>query len=134
MMANRHYHLKYHITNDADIIERLDAQESIQGYIRRLIQTDILADSLQGVFKVEERDPEEQIRIDWYNEHCPAINDPDYNCEGCFYHRYSKDDVAGTGSGYCDADSFFHDYLKHVYKEGVTHAKHLQKPEPSVDQ
>lgn len=51
-MASRRFQLKYNTKTDADIIARLEAQDSIQGYIRRLIWTDIMADSLQGVFKV----------------------------------------------------------------------------------
>jgi hypothetical protein len=33
--------LKYHIRNDADIIEKLESVESRQGYIRTLIREDI---------------------------------------------------------------------------------------------
>lgn len=111
-MANRHYHLKYHITNDADIIARLDAQESIQGYIRRLIQTDILADSLQGAFKIEDRyldtdsvkpkiddDMKEfNRRRDLMNRFCHGTgadnDDPDY-CYSCIW-SYQPNDALGT--------------------------------------
>ena len=111
-MASRRFQLKYNINTDAEIIARLEEQESIQGYIRRLIQSDILADSLRGLFKIEERDPEDQIRIDWYNKHCAAINDPDYNCDSCYYfqrHHYGED-------RHCAAEAYFFDYragLKH---------------------
>ena len=111
-MANRHYHLKYHITNDADIIARLDAQESIQGYIRRLIQTDILADSLKGVFKIEDRyldtdsvKPEIDEDMNEFNRRRDLMNrfchgtgadndDPDY-CYSCIW-SYQPNDALGT--------------------------------------
>lgn len=37
----RYYSLKFNTNTDADIIERLKQQESMQGYIRRLIREDI---------------------------------------------------------------------------------------------
>lgn len=37
----RRYGLKYNITLDADIINQLEKVESIQGYIKQLIRTDI---------------------------------------------------------------------------------------------
>lgn len=37
----RHYHLKYNINTDAEIIDHLNKQSSIQGYIKRLIREDI---------------------------------------------------------------------------------------------
>lgn len=37
----RYYSLKFNVNTDADIIERLKEQESIQGYIKRLIRADI---------------------------------------------------------------------------------------------
>lgn len=37
----RHYHLKYNIKTDADIIEYLGKKPSIQGCIRKLIRDDI---------------------------------------------------------------------------------------------
>ena len=37
----KQYLLKFHIVNDADIIEKLDSLESKQGYIRHLIRNDI---------------------------------------------------------------------------------------------
>ena len=37
----RRYSLKYNINTDADIIEHLKRQPSMQGYIKRLIREDI---------------------------------------------------------------------------------------------
>lgn len=37
----RQYHLKLNTGTDADIIEQLEKQESIQGYIKQLIRDDI---------------------------------------------------------------------------------------------
>lgn len=37
----RRYNLKYNIHTDADIIEQLSKQESIQGYIKKVIRDDI---------------------------------------------------------------------------------------------
>ena len=37
----RQYHLKLNKKTDADIIERFDQQESVQGYIKELVRADI---------------------------------------------------------------------------------------------
>ena len=37
----RNYHLKLNTGTDADIVEQLSRQESIQGYIKQLIRADI---------------------------------------------------------------------------------------------
>lgn len=37
----RQYHLKLNLKTDADIIKRLEQQESIQGYIKDLIRADM---------------------------------------------------------------------------------------------
>lgn len=37
----QHFHLTYHIDNDADIIAVLEAQKNKNGYIRDLIRADI---------------------------------------------------------------------------------------------
>lgn len=38
---SKRYALSLHLVNDADIIEHLDSQENVQGYLRELIQKDI---------------------------------------------------------------------------------------------
>lgn len=40
---SRHFHLKYNLKTDADILAHLDKQTSIQGYIKSLIRADIAA-------------------------------------------------------------------------------------------
>ena len=117
-MASRRFDFKFHLEKDKEIIDRLESQENMQSYIRNLILSDIAADILRASIKLEE-DPEEiRLRNEWYEEHCPAIGDPDYDCTGCYYHRFGKDDVAGTGAGFCDADSYFYEYL-----EDLNHGK-----------
>lgn len=37
----RQYHLKLNLNTDADIIQQLEQQESIQGYIKVLIREDL---------------------------------------------------------------------------------------------
>lgn len=52
--ATRQIHLKLNINTDADILEHLGKQDSIQGYIKRLIREDMDA----------------QITRDWYALKC----------------------------------------------------------------
>lgn len=89
-MATRRFDFKFHCIKDADIIQRLDAQPNKQQYIRQLIATDILADSLRDAFQISDQDQDpdelqEQVMIDYYNENCPAISnhDPEHTCTGC---------------------------------------------------
>ena len=37
----KQYHLKLNLTTDADIIAQLEKQESVQGYIKTLIRSDM---------------------------------------------------------------------------------------------
>lgn len=39
----RHFHLKYNVKTDADILNWLENKGSIQGYIKQLIRADIAA-------------------------------------------------------------------------------------------
>ena len=78
-MASRRFQLKYNTVTDADIIKRLEAQESIQGYIRRLIWSDIMADSLQGVFNVIHED-RKQIDLHDPCKHCEYEDEDSSNC------------------------------------------------------
>ena len=41
----KHYHLKLNLNTDADIIKQLVKQDSMQGYIKRLIREDIAKNS-----------------------------------------------------------------------------------------
>lgn len=131
-MATRRFDFKFHCTKDADIIQRLDAQPNKQQYIRQLIATDILADSLIGAFRILDRDRVQdqdqyidtdivyQERVNWFDEHCPAIGDPDYDCTGCQYFKHHKEDPF-SDSGYCDAQSYFEkdmEDIREYYKAG----------------
>lgn len=51
----RHFHLKYNLKTDADILAHLDKQTSIQGYIKSLIRADIAANG--GAQEEEEQWP-----------------------------------------------------------------------------
>lgn len=122
-MATKRYDFKFHCIKDADIIQRLDAQENKQQYIRQLIATDILADSLRDAFYISDPDQDtahEQeknyyyhTRINWFNEHCPAVGDPNYDCTGCAYFKHHKDDPY-SDSGYCDAESHFEHDMENI--------------------
>lgn len=46
----KQYLLKYHLVNDADIIEKLDSVPSKQGYVRNLIREDIDRNSVPVSF------------------------------------------------------------------------------------
>lgn len=39
--VSKYYSLKFNVNTDADVIAHLDLQESVNGYIRRLIREDI---------------------------------------------------------------------------------------------
>ena len=52
------YYIKLNISDDADIIQRLDEQKNRQGYIKELIRTDIALDIFRngvenGTIKIE---------------------------------------------------------------------------------
>lgn len=95
-MANRHYHFKFNTVKDATYIQRLDAQENMQNYIRRLILSDIAADSLQGIIHVEDSEDVYNRKIDYYNEECVALGCMDINgddgrfCRDCRHSRAGK--------------------------------------------
>lgn len=99
-MANRHYHFKFNVEKDATYIQRLDAQENMQNYIRRLILSDIAADSLKDVLVYLDtdsiREPNPVIKrklnaiygkaldLHDYCKHCEHEDDPDApECKIC---------------------------------------------------
>lgn len=85
-MASRRFQLKYNVQKDREIIDRLEAQVSMQDYIRKLILSDIAADILREHIQLEDEDMRmNDVRQEWYENHCPAVSDPDYNCESCYY-------------------------------------------------
>lgn len=108
-MASRNYHFKFNTERDKTYIERLDAQDNMQNYIRRLILSDIAADSLRDIIQLApdpDEDPDEQYMIgrqDFYSRECEALNadaDPDC-CKSC---KHWIDDKC-----YCE-DAFRREY------------------------
>lgn len=81
-MASRRYQLKYNLDKDREIISRLDRQENIQDYIRRLILSDIAADQLLHLQSDIEAGRTKE-RIKFWEENCPAAGDPDFDCIDC---------------------------------------------------
>ena len=89
-MGKYRVNIKYNTERDMLIIERLEKQENKQDYIRRLILSDIAADQLSGLFKIEDRDHNDEFRrkCEYWEEHCLAIVDPgiELPCNECPYH------------------------------------------------
>lgn len=113
-MANRHYHFKFNVEKDATYIQRLDAQENMQNYIRRLILSDIAADGLRDLIQLapedekpdqdQDQDPDEVYYIarqNFYASHCPAIGDREASCKGCLY--FKPEEYGGS----CDIEDEF---------------------------
>lgn len=129
-MATRRFDFKFHCTKDADIIQRLDAQENKQQYIRQLIATDIMADSIRDAFKIgdshavhqslDQEEVKESMRIDFYNKHCPAVNEPDPNvapCSGCKFKVYT-DNYSDCCT--CTIESAWENYYKGCQYEDLS--------------
>lgn len=122
-MATKRYNFKFHCLKDKDIIDRIDSQENKQNYIRGLILSDIAADILRDSIKLEEQDPdpdpeenEYNDRIDFYNDHCPALNnlDPSKNhCDGCEY-KVHFTDVDGIEKAACSLEDAWRTYCANV--------------------
>ena len=97
-MANRHYHFKFNVEKDATYIQRLDSQQNMQNYIRRLILSDIAADSLKDMIHLSATDdPDERYHIErenFYAKNCPAIGDPKASCKACQY--FSAEEYGGS--------------------------------------
>lgn len=88
-MANYRVNLKYNTQRDADIIQRLEAQENKQDYIRKLILSDIAASALLGLQDDIEHG-RTMDRINFWEKHCPAIGNSDFDCEACEYNGFDK--------------------------------------------
>ena len=88
-MGKYRVNIKYNTERDMLIIERLEKQENKQDYIRRLILSDIAADQLSGLFKIEDRAHNDEFRrkCEYWEEHCKAIEDRDNEdvCKDCYY-------------------------------------------------
>ena len=99
-MANRNYHFKFNTERDKTYIERLDSQPNMQNYIRRLILSDIAADSLKNMIHLSATDdPDERYNIEhenFYAKNCPAIGDPKASCKGC--HFFNAEEYGGSCS------------------------------------
>lgn len=86
-MAHYRVNLKYNTQRDSEIIQKLEAQENKQDYIRKLILSDIAASALLGLQSdIEEGRADDRIKF--WEEHCPAVGDPDYDCFNCVYLKF----------------------------------------------
>ena len=85
-MANYRVNLKYNTQRDAEIIQRLEAQENKQDYIRKLILSDIAASALLNLQDDIEHGRTID-RINYWEKHCQAIGDPDFDCAGRCHHH-----------------------------------------------
>lgn len=84
-MANYRVNLKYNTQRDVEIIQRLEAQENKQDYIRKLILSDIAASALLGLQDDIEHGRTID-RINYWEENCMAVGDPDFDCTGRCLH------------------------------------------------
>lgn len=110
-MASRNYHFKFNTERDKTYIERLDAQDNMQNYIRRLILSDIAADGLRDVLVYSDtdsiREPNPVIKrklnaiygkaLDLHDhcKHCEEEEEPDApECKSCPCGDQDPDDDA----------------------------------------
>lgn len=125
-MASKHYHIKFNFDHDNEIIDRIESKENKNNYIRGLILSDIAADILRASIKLgdQEQDPEEirnHERVDFYNDHCPALNNPDpsiNNCDDCKYNVHYTD-VDGIVKTACSLEDEWRKYWNHVLYHAV---------------
>ena len=81
-MATKRYNFKFHCTKDADIIQRLEEQDNKQDYIRLLIKSDILADSIKLTMAAPEQEQDrEYARQDYYEENCIVFCSGSASCD-----------------------------------------------------
>ena len=97
-MASKHYHIKLNFESDREVIDRIESKENKNDYIRSLILSDIAADILRDSIKLDEQDPEKNEyfldRVNFYNDNCPALNNPDSSknhCDDCQYNVHYTD-------------------------------------------
>ena len=86
----RQVHLKLNCKTDADILEHLEKQESIQGYIKDLIRVDMagIHHAKPPIIKevIEKTDKYDDVRFDKYCPNCNAYLGWEYPpkyCESC---------------------------------------------------
>lgn len=135
-MANRHYHFKFNVDKDATYIQRLDAQVNMQQYIRRLILSDIAADSLKDIIRFSDGDDRfldsdkhiipdidedmtefnrRKYLMDRYCHGSGADNDdPDY-CYSCPW-SYQPKDALGTDVIHCEFEGLNADEMEDLIR------------------
>lgn len=118
-MSSKHYHIKLNFDSDREVIDRIESKENKNDYIRRLVLSDIAADYLQGMIKLEkdkyiDTDMIYQARVDFYNDHCPALNKLDQTinyCDDCVY-RVHYTDVDGIEKAACNLEEAWIQYCQ----------------------
>ena len=127
-MATKRFNFKFHCEKDADIIQRLADQENMQDYIRLLIRSDILADSIKLTLANpdQEQDRESTIefqrRADLMARFCHGAiedNDSDY-CYSCMW-SYHPDNYSDTIR--CKFDGLSADEMEKVIKNSIDRIK-----------
>ena len=138
-MASKHYHFKFNFDHDKEIIDRIESQENKNDYIRGLVLSDIAADILRDSIKLGDPDPDQdhdqnkyidtdmvyQERVDFYNDHCPALNNLDHSinhCDDCVY-RFHYKDVDGIEKVGCNLEDAWRTHCSHVLYDAVGGAK-----------
>ena len=124
-MASKHYHFKFNFDSDKEIISRIEAQDNKNDYIRSLILSDMAADILRESIKLDgDQDPEENEyndRVDFYNDHCPALNNLDTsinNCDDCEYQVHYTD-VDGIEKTACSLEDAWRKHWNHVLYNAI---------------
>lgn len=144
-MASKHYHIKFNFDHDKEIIDRIESKENKNDYIRGLVLSDIAADILRSSIKLEDvkesfdggnthavHEPVTsnvvscdidatiyQDRVDFYNEHCQALNNLDTSknyCDGCEYKVRYKDVDGIEKTTCCLEDAWRKHWSQVVYK------------------
>lgn len=127
-MATKRYNFKFHCTKDADIIARLDQQDNMQDYIRLLIKSDILADSINLTLATPEQEQDRksmiefQRRADLMARFCHGAvedNDPDY-CYSCIW-SYYPDNYSDVIR--CKFDGLSADEMEKLIKDRIDRIK-----------
>lgn len=110
-MATKRYNFKFHCIKDADVIDRLEHQDNMQDYIRLLIKSDILADSIELTMATPEQEQDrERAWQDYYDEHCKVFYSACCN-SNCEHFDTSSDAV-------CTIEEDFAEYWEGVKDHG----------------
>lgn len=131
-MASKHYHIKFNFDYDKEIIARIESKENKNDYIRSLILSDMAADILRDSIKLDDQDQDQDPgeneyndRVDFYNDHCPALNNLDISknhCDDCQYNvQYT--DVDGKEKTACSLEDAWRIHWTHVrYNSNASNA------------